>query len=214
MEKKVQDLMLKARQSGRFALAAAASDFLQDVQDIDRKINLIGALHETGSLKNSLAPYWQALRSDEKQWIARCLARLKSGDADYWALAALLGCEQGMVQEAAQALGWQVLSRWSPEPKSQKALRFVLLHYPNDLPDVGLQTKLFSAVLELGAAADNLLQDVSRARALSMNNAGFYEGLLHGSGSLSYTMTAKLPQGAWRSESVHFMLKKAQLLIV
>jgi hypothetical protein len=198
--KKLED---QAMAKGEHAAAAAAAHLLQDIDAIDRQINLVGALHEVGYLSNSLKPYWTAFRADEPAWIERCLARLLTADHDYWALAALLGCDGPATIGIAIGKGFK-----------SAATR---LYDRFDKPDVHVDTlylsgmgKVLHPILEIGYDTRDMLNvDVGRARALSLENQQWQPGEPLGVGGLSLSMQAKLPHGAWRSVWTPFTAQEA-----
>src|SRR5436190_7230063 len=108
--KRLQDLQSKSAQDGRWPVAAAAAVALADETSLDNQINVVGALHESGMLRNQVAPFWQAWRKSEPAWAARCLERLAHGDRDYWALAALLGISIKQTHSTFNQAGYQVTS--------------------------------------------------------------------------------------------------------
>jgi hypothetical protein len=115
LNSRLRKLRDEARTKNRFSIAAAASDLLEDTDDLDRRINLLGAMQSEGLLRNSLAPYWRELRDDETAWARACLARLvaRDRDHDFWAVAALLGCRVDSVLEPVAAVGLRPWSlRW------------------------------------------------------------------------------------------------------
>ncbi|MDZ5632249.1 hypothetical protein [Janthinobacterium sp. GMG1] len=198
--KKLED---KAMAKGEHAVAAAAAHLVQDIDSMDRQINLVGALHEVGYLQNSLKPYWNAFRADEPAWIERCLARLLTADHDYWALAALLGCDGPATIGIAMGKGFKSAATRQYE-------RF-------DKPDVHVDTLYFSGmgkvlhpILEVGYDTREMINiDVGRARALSLENQQWQPGEPLGTGGLSLSMQAKLPHGAWRSVWTPFTTQEA-----
>jgi hypothetical protein len=198
--KKLED---KAAANGEHAAAAAAAHLLQDIDSLDRQINLVGALHEAGYLQNSLKPYWNAFRADESAWIERCLARLLIADHDYWALAALLGCDGPATIGIAMGKGFKSAATRQYE-------RF-------DKPDVHVDTLYLSGmgrvlhpILEVGYDTREMINvDMGRARALSLDNAQWQSGDKLGTGGLSLSMQAKLPHGAWRSVWAPFTTQEA-----
>jgi hypothetical protein len=200
---KLKKLADKAMANGEHAVAAAAAHLLQDIDAIDRQINLVGALHEVGYLPNSLKPYWTAFRADEPAWIERCLARLLTADHDYWALAALLGCDGPATVSLAIGKGFK-----------SAATR---LYERFDKPDVHVDTlylkgmgKVLHPILEIGYDTRDMLNvDVGRARALSLENQQWQPGEPLGAGGLSLSMQAKLPHGAWRSVWTPFTAQEA-----
>ncbi|PHV30003.1 hypothetical protein CSQ93_02450 [Janthinobacterium sp. BJB426] len=198
--KKLED---KAMAKGEHAVAAAAAHLVQDIDSMDRQINLVGALHEVGYLQNSLKPYWNAFRADEPAWIERCLTRLLTADHDYWALAALLGCDGPATIGIAMGKGFKSAATRQYE-------RF-------DKPDVHVDTLYFSGmgkvlhpILEVGHDTREMINiDVGRARALSLENQQWQPGEPLGTGGLSLSMQAKLPHGAWRSVWTPFTTQEA-----
>ena len=198
--KKLED---KAMAKGEHAVAAAAAHLVQDIDSMDRQINLVGALHEVGYLQNSLKPHWNAFRADEPAWIERCLTRLLTADHDYWALAALLGCDGPATIGIAMGKGFKSAATRQYE-------RF-------DKPDVHVDTLYFSGmgkvlhpILEVGYDTREMINiDVGRARALSLENQQWQPGEPLGTGGLSLSMQAKLPHGAWRSVWTPFTTQEA-----
>jgi hypothetical protein len=179
VKSKIAILEKKSLSQGQFALAAAAAHALADVANLDRQINLVGALHEVGYLQNSLSPYWREFRADEASWVERCLYRLLSADHDYWALAAMLGCNGTTAIQVALGMGFK-----------SAGLRFYQRYDSEDLKTV----------------------DVGRARALHLEKEQWITGSPIENGRLSLSMQAKLPHGAWRSESTKFEMKAEWLL--
>lgn len=203
IEQKLAKLEKKSLENGHFALAAAASHVLAAVGDLDRQINLVGALHEVGSLRNVIAPYWKVFRIDEARWMERCLARLISADHDYWALAGLLGCQGPAVVASALEQGFQSAAvrcydRYD-KPRAQVETLFLKA-----------QGSTLSPVLEIGYDSASLeVIDVARARALALDAGCWAPGTSLGNGWLYYSMQAKLPYGSWRTPSTRFEMKEA-----
>lgn len=195
---KLKKLADKATDKGEYAVAATAAHLLQDIDCLDKQINLVGALHEVGYLQNSLSPYWKEFRADESAWIERCLTRLVTADHDYWALASLLGCNGPATISIAIRQGFK-----------SAATR---LYERFDKPKVHVNTlyvaaigKVLHPVLEVGYDTNEQTNvDLGRARALSLKNAQWQPGDSLGAGALSISMQAKLPHGAWRSVSTDF----------
>lgn len=202
--KKLED---KAMAKGEHAVAAAAAHLLQDIDSIDRQINLVGALHEVGYLQNSLKPYWNAFRADEPAWIVRCLARLVIADHDYWALAALLGCDGPATIGIAMGKGFKSAATRQYERFDKPAVHVDTLY----LSGMG---RVLHPILEVGYDTREMINvDVGRARALSIDNqldtAQWQPGDPLGTGGLSLSMQAKLPHGAWRSVWTPFTAQEA-----
>jgi hypothetical protein len=206
IKSKLAKLEEQSSSKGQFALAASANYLLADIDDIDRQINLIGALHELGYLQNSLAPYWKEFRTDESAWVERCLSRLLTSDHDYWAVASLLGCSGPLTVKAAVAMGFKSI-----------VLRFYERY---DKPEVHINTLYLNAIgtvlnpiLEIGYDSKDLSNvDIARARALSLDNEKWKPGARVGNGSFSYFMRAQLPHGSWRTVSTEFEIKQELLI--
>jgi hypothetical protein len=170
----------------------------------------VGALHEVGYLQNSLSPYWKAFRTNEPIWVERCLSRLVATDYDYWALAALLGCNGANIIEMSLGMGFK-----------SAALRFYQRY---DKPDVHVNTlyrettgKMLHPVLEIGyGVKDKTAVDVGRARALALalDNENWNPGEFVGDGWLALSLQAKLPYGSWRTANAKFEMKEEWLVQV
>lgn len=203
---KLTKLEVKARTDGKFAVAAAATDLINNIDSLDCQINLVGSMHEVGYLQNSLAPYWKEFRSDEPAWIGRCLSRLLTSDSDYWAAASLLGCNGSEVIAQAKALGFTSIAVW-------RYSRF-------DRPDVHVNTlfkgrtgSVLNPLVEVGFDSESgSVVDFSRARALALNEERWQIGNPIEQGSLSYFMRATLPHGAWRMQNSEFQIRQESLL--
>lgn len=205
---KLAKLAEKALAQGQYPLASATSHLLANIDDINRQINLVGALHEVGYLQNSLSPYWKAFRENELIWVERCLSRLVGNDYDYWALAALLGCNGPNIIEKSVAMGFKSM-----------ALRFYQRY---DKPDVHVNSlylemtgRVLHPVVEIGYdVRDKTAVDVGRARALSLDNENWKPGKFVGNGWLSLSLQAKLPFGSWRAANAKFEMVEECLVHV
>jgi hypothetical protein len=189
---KLRALAKKASGAGLYALSAAADQALAAPDDLDRRINVVGAMHEVGLLRNSLDPLWAALRTDERAWSRRCLLRLQDKDHDYWAVAALLGCGALGVLKDAVAAGFSAWSLRYCERYDQPRMHVASLSRR-------VEGSVRAPVLELGwDTQSNELVDCSRYRAVLMESTRVVKGSVVGTGSYSYGLTAKLPYGSWR----------------
>ena len=203
---RLKRLSMSARAAGAFSLAAAAAAAECDAEDLDNQINLVGALHEVGKLRNSLEPFWREWRADEQRWINRALSRLRNGDHDYWALASLLGCTSTGCIAGVTELGLSVRSR-----------RFYQRY---DLPDVHVAVvsgphseRVWAPVLEIGYdSASGEVVDVARFRAVAWDRLDESGGNAVGHGSGSYFSRAVLPHGSWRMVNAAFDLTTDALL--
>lgn len=193
LESKILKLEKKSLAQGQYPLAAAAAHLLADATDINRQINLVGALHEVGLLQNSLSPYWKEFRTNELPWVESCISRLVSTDHDYWALAALLGCNGPKVIEAALRVGFKSADLRSYERYDKPDVHMSMLY----LNSTG---KVLRPILEIGYDLASLVTvDVGRARALCLDDEDWKPNEPIRTGWLSLSMQAKLPHGAWRS---------------
>ncbi len=196
---KLKALQKKSIEKGHWQVVATAAALLSDEASLDARINLVGSLHEVGLLSNSLEPYWSAWRScaeDELIWIGRCLDRLESADADYWAVAGLLGVRVQPLRESLAARRYKLLNiRFAESIKDGKWQigTFCLKHNPN--PEI---SRVISPVLELGWA-DGVISESGRWRAVILDEQRQLADGLAGRGSGSYFMRAKLPYGCWRA---------------
>ena len=208
LKSKLTALEKKAVLKKQFALASAANYLMTDETNLDKQINLLGALHEVGYLQNTFLPYWTLFRSDEQSWIKQCLLRLSTqdNDHDYWAVAALLGCDGKVVVEQALSMGFKSIA--------------VYYYCRFDNPDVHMHTlyangmgKVLHPIIEVGYDSKTMkIVDVGRARALVLDNESWEPGQFIGNGHLSMSLQAKLPHGAWRTVSTPFLMKETFLI--
>ena len=205
---KLHKLRRSAEEKGNFVVSAAATQLIEAPSSLDYRINLVGALHEIGALRNMLAPYWTEFRSDEAAWANRCVARLISHDHDYWAVAALLGLSYHAIVSEARKLGFALLA-------VRKYERF-------DLPPVHVASmaikhddSLLVPLLELGwDVRSEELVDCARARAVLLTTKAIISDSLVAKGDMTDFCRATLPHGSWRSVSVPFDIPAEALVSV
>ena len=193
---KLKPLLKKSVEKGHWQVVATATALMSDEESLDARINLVGSLHEVGLLSNSLEPYWSAWRSsaeDELMWIGRCLDRLASADADYWALAGLLGVRLQPLRECLAARRYKLLNvRFAESHKDGRwQIGTFCLKYNPEI------SRTISPVLELGWS-EGALSEAGRWRAVILDEQRQPPDGLVGRGSGSYFMRAKLPYGCWR----------------
>lgn len=193
---KLKPLLKKSVEKGHWQVVATATALMSDEESLDARINLVGSLHEVGLLSNSLEPYWSAWRSsaeDELMWIGRCLDRLASADADYWALAGLLGVRLQPLRECLAARRYKLLNvRFAESHKDGRwQIGTFCLKYNPEI------SRTISPVLELGWS-EGALSEAGRWRAVILDEQRQLPDGLVGRGSGSYFMRAKLPYGCWR----------------
>lgn len=193
---KLKPLLKKSVEKGHWQVVATATALMSDEESLDARINLVGSLHEVGLLSNSLEPYWSAWRSsaeDELMWIGRCLDRLASADADYWALAGLLGVGLQPLRECLATRRYKLLNvRFAESHKDGRwQIGTFCLKYNPEI------SRTISPVLELGWS-EGALSEAGRWRAVILDEQRQLPDGLVGRGSGSYFMRAKLPYGCWR----------------
>lgn len=193
---KLKPLLKKSVEKGHWQVVATATALMSDEESLDARINLVGSLHEVGLLSNSLEPYWSAWRSsaeDELMWIGRCLDRLASADADYWALAGLLGVRLQPLRECLATRRYKLLNvRFAESHKDGRwQIGTFCLNYNPEI------SRTILPVLELGWS-EGALSEAGRWRAVILDEQRQLPDGLVGRGSGSYFMRAKLPYGCWR----------------
>jgi hypothetical protein len=193
---KLKPLLKKSVEKGHWQVVATATALMSDEESLDARINLVGSLHEVGLLSNSLEPYWSAWRSsaeDELMWIGRCLDRLASADADYWALAGLLGVGLQPLRECLATRRYKLLNvRFAESHKDGRwQIGTFCLNYNPEI------SRTILPVLELGWS-EGALCEAGRWRAVILDEQRQLPDGLVGRGSGSYFMRAKLPYGCWR----------------
>ena len=203
MHKKLTQLATKATEKGHWALAAAATQALSS-DTIDSHINVLGAMHEVGLLKNSTIPFakaWQ--KTDTFAFVSACVQRLMTGDADYWALAALLGLNISDVAPIFTKSDFELLAISRIAAFKDPELHVAALARRNPaMPET------LAPLVELGwNAKTGELYDVARWRAVILETLQGTTPQLSGHGFGSYYMRAKLPHGCWRILHDNFKLE-------
>ena len=204
--RRLEGLEKKAIASGQYVVAAAVRQALAYPQDIDLAINVIGAMHEVGLLRNSLGPYWRHWHDALAEWPNRCIARLAKGDHDYWAVAGLLGLPSKRIVNALQETGYH-----------QMSLRYATNF---EAPDKHIATfaiaksnKVWAPVFEIGWNSESgEVTDVARWRAVLVKTTQEYEDNRAISGFGSYYLRARLPYGSWRIHETAYEVKAEWLI--
>ena len=126
-------------------------------------------------------------------WIGRCLDRLASADADYWALAGLLGVRLQPLRECLATRRYKLLNvRFAESHKDGRwQIGTFCLNYNPEI------SRTILPVLELGWS-EGALSEAGRWRAVILDEQRQLPDGLVGRGSGSYFMRAKLPYGCWR----------------
>jgi hypothetical protein len=207
--KRLQEICTKAAAANHWPLAAAAQAVLGDESSLDHQINFVGAMHEVGSLRNRLEPFWQLWRNDPTAWATRCVERLASADRDYWAVAALLGMDILQVWPVFKKAGYNILSLRAIPPVVKALTHYGVFSIPKYSGD------LWAPVFEIGWDAKNgEITDSGRWRAISFDTLTKKDGSFIGKGSGSNFIRAALPHGSWRVESADFVLVKEAVIPV
>jgi hypothetical protein len=191
---RLRTLQAKAVEKGQWPLACALEKALSDDCNVDHRINVIGAMHEVGLLRNSLQPLWTTWRfsADGPAWARRCLERLLSSDHDYWAVAGLLGLSLSVLKTALSHSSVRLLS-----------IRLAHSYKANDrhiaVLGVNHSDRVISPVLEVGwDTVTAEVVDMARWRAVVLERQEIQGANLIGHGSGSYFLRANLPYGSWR----------------
>jgi hypothetical protein len=205
--KRLEELHTKAVENGHWPLAAAAQAVQANESNLDYQINVIGAIHEVGQLRNRLEPFWQLWRTDSTAWASRCVERLRSSDRDYWAVAALLGIDIRQVWPVFKKAGYSIMSVRACPPLVKALTHFAVLSFAKDSSD------LWAPVFELGwDAKSGEITDAARWRAIMLDTLTSKDGSYVGKGSGSNFVRAALPHGSWRVVSADFDLVEEAVL--
>jgi hypothetical protein len=196
---RLAELLKKATTDGQWPLAAAAQQALAQESNLDFQINVVGALHEAGSLRNRMEPYWQVWRKDESAWTRRCVERLQSSDRDYWAVAALLGVDICKAWPVFKAAGYVVKSVRAVPPLVTPPTHFLTLA----LAKPGGSDRIWAPAFELGwDTKTGEITDAARWRAILFDETSKSGASIIGKGSGSNFLRAALPHGSWRVASM------------
>jgi hypothetical protein len=202
----LKQLSKKAYGKGQHQLVAAISAAISLDASLDNYINVVGAAHEVGLLRNSFGPMWAEWRSDGGAWAMRCIERLLGGDHDYWALAALLGLSRNTAIAAIHDNG---------------LVRFALTFYSRfDQPPIHLASyslrrtgRVIAPVLEIGWDSASLeVVDVRRWRAVVLPDSNGADPTAELNCTGSYYLRAQLPHGGWRIVYENFRIEPSELL--
>jgi hypothetical protein len=215
--KRLQDLQTSAAQQNHWPLATAAAAALVDESNLDNQINVVGAMHESGMLRNQLAPFWKDWRKSEPAWVARCLERLARGDRDYWALAALLGISIKQAGPIFKQAGYQVTSVRSCDSFGKSKTHIAVLTKPSrsavGLGDDDDGGAIWAPVLEIGwDSKSGEVIEAGRWRAIIVEKIEKVGSSTVGEGHGTHFMRAVLPHGSWRVENAAFEIAKEALV--
>ncbi len=206
--KRLEELHKKAITDGHWQLAAASHAALMDEANPDHQLNVVGAIHEVGQLRNRMEPFWQAWRTSPDAWAGRCVERLRSADRDYWALAALLAMDIRPVWAVLKKAGYKIMSVRSGADLSAH-IHFATFSLSKDRGS----SDIWSPVLELGwDAKRGEIVDAARFRAVLFDSLEKAGASFIGKGSGSNFMRAALPHGSWRVVSAEFELIKEAVI--
>ena len=211
MHKHLEQLIRKAQAKGQWALVAAATHALAN-DTVDAHINVLGAMHEVGLLKNSIAPFAKVWRADLPSFLSACVSRLTTDhDMDYWALAAVLGVHVTDIAPVLAQAGYELQCLTLIPAFKDPAMHLATLA-PRGNPAI---PDTLAPVLEIAwHAKSGEVLDVGRWRAVILKACAGAAPQLSGAGSGSYFMRARLPHGCWRLQSDTFTRKADALLPV
>ncbi|MGV3754022.1 MAG: hypothetical protein ACO1QS_01415 [Verrucomicrobiota bacterium] len=199
--KPLSDLHKKALADGHWPVVAATQAALADEANLDLQINVIGAMHESGFLKNRMEPLWKLWRPDATAWTARCVERLRSADRDYWAVAALLGLDIKQAWPVFKQAGYAIMAVRAIPPFTKSLMHYVTLSFPKEA------SRVWNPVIELGwDAKTGEISDAARFRAILFDQLEKKDASYIGKGSGSNFLRAALPHGSWRVVSMDFDL--------
>ena len=195
MHKQLDQLIRKAQAKGQWALVAAATHALAN-DTVDAHINVLGAMHEVGLLKNSIAPFAKLWRADLPSFLSACVSRLGADhDMDYWALAALLGVHVTDIAPVLTQAGYALQCLTLIPAFKDPAMHLATLA-PRGNPAM---PNTLAPVLEIAwHAKSGEVLDVGRWRAVILTARNGVAPQLSGTGSGSHFMRARLPHGSWR----------------
>lgn len=203
--KNLERLSRKATVDGHWPVVASCSDLAQDSGNLDKRINLVGAMHGQGFLENRLAPWRRTFAAGSRGWVTRCVERLATGDHDIWAVSALLLADLELCHSVLSEHGFDRLSQYDA-------------HFRFNAGQASLYSKsrpgqVMAPVIELACALqDAKIRDVSRARAFVWTDLNLKGGNIWGSFSASYLHRASLPHGVWRNEGLRSEIKEQWLV--
>lgn len=210
-EKRLVALVAKAAEEESWAVELCAARALEAPYDLDAQINLVGALHEAGNLKNVLKPYWETWRTDPQAWAKRCVDRLrKDRDHDGWAVAALLGVPAADVASVMAASEYEIVTAQRWDDLRGRHTDVVTYGRPP-----GLASSIWAPVIQIGhSVKDETVVHVCRMRALAPSRRDWRgePGRRWGTATTSNEITAKLPSGSWRSVGEQMTVTRESLL--
>lgn len=208
---RLEDLHSKARAAGQWQLAAAAHLAMSDETNLDLRINVVGAMHEVGLLRNRIAPFWEAWRTEANIWVKRCLERLQKSDHDYWAVAALLGLDIRQLNPVFLTAGYSLFSLWFAQRFDKPQVHVAVYAPANAAPMMGRTT--LAPAFEIGwDSKSGEVVDSARWRAIIFEEGQKVGDSHTGKGFGSYCYRAVLPHGAWRGVDQSYELSAAVII--
>jgi hypothetical protein len=183
-------------------LQAALCAYLTEPSDLDLRISLTGAMHQSGWLINQIAPYLSDWDVEPDTWLARCFERhIQTFIGDPFATSALLfSSPQAFCAVSRQYFPTLVYAQtWKDGGTYYGAIFAAEWNEPVSLGD--LAHRCIEVVWKDGA---DYLREVHYAKAISkgyetISGGAEQSDYLHGSCSHAYLTTAHLPHGFWRN---------------
>jgi hypothetical protein len=189
----------------QWPLAAAAYHALNEPESLDCAINLVGAMHEVGLLANSKASVLRAWTHEQEAWAERCFERLlvSNNDADFWALAALLGMNIGQIVPVIKMAKLNLVAMTEADSFKQGQLHHATL--VGQISNTGGAHPSWVRVLEIAwAVKGKEVVSASRWRAITLEEGGAAPFGRWGRGHGTHHLTACAPFGCWRTPNDTF----------
>ncbi|QCX38641.1 hypothetical protein FF125_09430 [Aureibaculum algae] len=174
---------------------------------VDMKINVIGAMHTSGWLKNRIKPFWTEYNHGTNEWIEKSINRAIANDFDDYAVSALLNCKIQSIIETIKKIGLTFISsRYYDDYKKGKVN---VLTFAQKIDKHS--SKVISKVIEFGWINETEeIVDVAVMRAMIFEtNYELKENQVYGKNYSTYYRRATLPFGNWNlANSEPFELKE------
>lgn len=190
--KKTFDKLVKENKDHK-VISALAGVLYKD--SLDMKINVIGAIHTSGWLKNRIKPFWSEYNHGTEEWINRCITRAIENDFDDYSVSALLNCDiESVVSEIKKLRLKFVSSRYYDDFKMG---RVNVLTFAQSIDEHS--KRLLTKVIEFGwIDGTNEIIDVASMRATLFDTEyKIKEHQIYGKSFSTYFRRALLPYGNW-----------------
>jgi len=202
--KKTLETLIKTDKDHKVASALAGVIFNDS---LDMKINVIGAMHTSGWLKNRIKPFLTEYNHGTNEWIEKSISRALENDQDDFSVSALLNCNIKQILSTLKKLGMVFISsRYYEDFKNGKVY---ILTFAQKIDKHS--NKIIPKVIEFGwIVGTEEVIDVAAMRAIVFDTE--YEVInnqVYGKQYSVYFRRATLPYGNWNlPNSEPFELKK------